>query len=187
MCVRTLRGNTTARRSFRAQHSEQPNQKRSEGGKSRPTNSPQHGWLYRGPNSAPNSGRIAPIEIQRVSGVRIPFPPPTSLSIVGHSRELSGIRACARDLPSPADPERDVVGANRPNFANPLCARFPYVRPHGIGGVPLGGSERSGAGLSLFLRPQRVPNPLPIWPRQSMTIIAVREYGNALVHLSWSS
>jgi hypothetical protein len=39
--------------------------------------------------------------------------------------------------------EREVAGANRPNFANPLCARFPYVRPHAIGGVPLGGSKRS--------------------------------------------
>jgi hypothetical protein len=68
-----------------------------------------------------------------------------SLSIIGHFRELSGIRACARDLPSPADPERDVVGANRPNFANPLCARFAYVRPHAIRGVPIGGSERSRA------------------------------------------
>jgi hypothetical protein len=35
-------------------------------------------------------------------------------------------------LPSPADPERDVVGANRPNYANPLCARFSHVRPHAI-------------------------------------------------------
>ena len=55
--------------------------------------------------------------------------------------------------------ERGVVGANRPNFANPLCARFPYVRPHAIGGVPIRASERSCAGLSLFFRRQRVPNP----------------------------
>ena len=102
-----------------------------------------------------------------VSEVQIRPSPPTSLSLIGHFRELRKIRACARDLPSHADPERGVVGANRPNFANPLCARFPYVRPHAIGGVPIRGSERSGAGLSLFLRLQRVPNPLPIWPRQS--------------------
>ena len=38
--------------------------------------------------------------------------------------------------------ERGVVGANRPNFANPLCARFPYVRPHAIGGVPIRGVGR---------------------------------------------
>ena len=63
--------------------------------------------------------------------------PPTSLSLIGHFGELREIRACARDLPSQADPERDVVGANRPNFANPLCARFPYVRPHGIGACRL--------------------------------------------------
>ena len=99
--------------------------------------------------------------------VRIHLAPPTSLSIIGHFRELRKIRACARDLPSHADPERDVVDANRPNFANPLCARFPYVRPHAIGGVPIGGSERSGAGLSLFFRLRRVPNTLPIRPRQS--------------------
>jgi hypothetical protein len=67
--------------------------------------------------------------------------PPTSLSIIGHFRELSEIRAYAGDLPSHADPEREVLGANRPNFANPLCARFPHVRPHAIGGVPIGGSE----------------------------------------------
>jgi len=73
-----------------------------------------------------------------------------------HFRELSEIRACARDLPSPADPERGVAGANRPNLANPLYARFPCVRLHAIGGMPIGGSERSGAGLSLFFRPQRV-------------------------------
>jgi hypothetical protein len=99
--------------------------------------------------------------------VRIHLAPPTSLSLNGHFGELREIRACARDLPSHADPERDVVGTNRPKFANPLCARFPYVRPHAIGGMPIRGSERSGAGLSLFFRPQRVPNPLPIWPRQS--------------------
>jgi hypothetical protein len=33
--------------------------------------------------------------------------------------------------------------------------------------VPIGGSEHSGAGLSLFFQPQRVPHPLPIWLRQS--------------------
>jgi hypothetical protein len=119
------------------------------------------------PNSAPNSGQIPRIEFQRVSGVQIPLSPPTSLSLIGYFRELREIRACARDLPSHADPERDVVGANRPNFANPLCARFPYVRPHGIGDVPIGGSERSGAGFSLFFRLQRVPNTLPIRLRQS--------------------
>ena len=30
-----------------------------------------------------------------------------------------------------------MVDANRPNFANPLCARFPYVRLRAIGGVPI--------------------------------------------------
>ena len=34
--------------------------------------------------------------------------PPTSLSIIGHFRELSEIRACGRDLPSQA--EREVIG-----------------------------------------------------------------------------
>jgi hypothetical protein len=42
------------------------------------TNSLQHGWLLLGPNSGPTLGRILPIEFQRVSGVRIPFPPPPS-------------------------------------------------------------------------------------------------------------
>src|ERR1700722_13698357 len=78
-------------------------------------------------------------------------PPPTSLSLIGHFRELRKIGAVARDLPSHADPERGVVGANRPNFANPLCARFPYVRPRAIGGVPIRGSEGSGAGLFALL------------------------------------
>jgi hypothetical protein len=57
--------------------------------------------------------------------VRIHLAPPTSLSIIGHSRELREIRACARDLPSHADPERGVVGANR-SFSRILSARdFP--------------------------------------------------------------
>jgi len=84
------------------------------------------------------SGHIPKTETHEFIGVfdvcarvQIPSAPPTSLSIIRHSRESSEIRAWARDLPSHADPERDVVGANRPNFANPLCARFPYVRPHG--------------------------------------------------------
>jgi hypothetical protein len=75
--------------------------------------------------------------------VRIHLAPPTSLLIIGHFRELSEIRACARDLPSHADPRERRRGANRPNFADPLCARFPYVRPHAIGGTPIGGRRKS--------------------------------------------
>jgi hypothetical protein len=50
------------------------------------------------------------------------------------------------------------VGANRPNFANPLYARFSYVRPHAVGATDWW-SERPGAGASLFFRLQRVRRP----------------------------
>src|SRR3981189_845232 len=64
-------------------------------------------------------------------------------------------RVCAR-FALACGPRERRRGANQPNFANPLCARFPYVRPHGTGGVPIGGSE-PGAGLSFFFRLQRAP------------------------------
>jgi hypothetical protein len=64
--------------------------------------------------------------------------------------------------------QRETSWAQIVQISRILSARdFPYLRPHAIGGMPLRGSERSGGGLSLFFWPQRVPNPLPIWLRQS--------------------
>jgi hypothetical protein len=52
--------------------------------------------------------------------VLIHLSPPFSLSIIGHFRELSEIRACAGDLRSRMDPENVFGGANRRNRAIPL-------------------------------------------------------------------
>ena len=51
----------------------------------------------------------------------------------------------ARDLPSHADPERDLVGVKSAKFReSSLRAISLCPNPHGIGGVPIGGSERLG-------------------------------------------
>jgi hypothetical protein len=51
--------------------------------------------LFIGPNSAPNSGRIAPIETLAAPGVRIHPAPPTSPSPFGIGPEMIEIRAPA--------------------------------------------------------------------------------------------
>jgi hypothetical protein len=68
--------------------------------------------------------------------------------MIGHFRELREIRACARDLPSQADPER-ASWAQIAQISRILSAHdFPMSDPRAIGGVPIRGSEGSGAGLS---------------------------------------
>ena len=75
--------------------------------------------------------------------------------------ELAGIKQGARVL--------DIATGNgEPAVSRILSARdFPMSDHMRSEACPIRGSERSGAGVSLFFRPQRVPNPLPIWPRQS--------------------
>src|ERR1700726_4106273 len=95
------------------------------------TNSLQHGWLLLGPNSGPTLGRILHIEFQRVSGVRIPFPPPFSPSVfvdLGESIEIRaplavtyprGNSGRARDQPQPYCPLlRQIAFHAKPHITN---------------------------------------------------------------------
>src|SRR6266851_8771745 len=63
--------------------------------------------------------------------------------------------------------QRETSWAQIGQISRILSARdVPMSDPMRSEACPIRGSERSGAGVSLFFRPQRVPNPLPIWPRQ---------------------
>jgi len=94
--------------------------------------------------------KFFPSIFKRVLRVQIPLSPPTvsRLSDISENRAKSArVRAiCLRTR----TPESDVVGANRPNFGNPLCAQFPYVRPRVIGAVGIRGSKHSCAGFALL-------------------------------------
>jgi hypothetical protein len=54
-------------------------------------------------NAWPVQGIPRRLGLERVSGVRIPLPPPTSLSLIGYFRELSESAACAELLPKVVD------------------------------------------------------------------------------------
>jgi hypothetical protein len=63
--------------------------------------------------------------------VRIQLPPHLSLQGFGHRGESLEIHACPGNLRSYIDPERVCGGANRPNQAKPIRARFWQVHRQG--------------------------------------------------------
>src|SRR5271169_6266414 len=77
--------------------------------------------LFVGPNSAPNSGQIVPIETLAAPGVRIHPASPPSLRFEAFSRDDRKKPACRGDAPAPPAPEKAHMSSHTASLRLSLC------------------------------------------------------------------